>query len=97
MASTTNSDFTTFYLQRTTQEFAQDLDKARKADDFKTDSVQFLVHALQQGAALYSDADKARVVTSVVAEEAEPAGEEAGPDDGKTERKGEKKRSKGRS
>ncbi|ROT37897.1 hypothetical protein SODALDRAFT_247747, partial [Sodiomyces alkalinus F11] len=54
--------FASFYLQRTTREFAEDLDKARTADDFKPDSVPFLVHALQQGTALYSDADKARVM-----------------------------------
>ncbi|OLN87665.1 hypothetical protein CCHL11_05718 [Colletotrichum chlorophyti] len=57
-------DFSSFYLQRTTQEFAEDLDKVRAADDFKADSVPFLVHALQQGSALYSPADQARVMNS---------------------------------
>ncbi|KAF6812543.1 hypothetical protein CSOJ01_05092 [Colletotrichum sojae] len=57
-----SQEFTSFYLQRTTQEFAEDLDKVREADDFKVDSLPFLIHALQQGTALYSAADQARVV-----------------------------------
>ncbi|KAK2022752.1 hypothetical protein LX32DRAFT_496223, partial [Colletotrichum zoysiae] len=57
-----SQEFTAFYLQRTTQEFAEDLDKVREADDFKADSVPFLVHALQQGTALYSTLDQERVV-----------------------------------
>ncbi|EFQ30486.1 hypothetical protein CGRA01v4_10039 [Colletotrichum graminicola] len=64
MAATTaaSQEFAAFYLQRTTQEFAEDLDKVREADDFKADSVPFLVHALQQGTALYSALDQERVV-----------------------------------
>ncbi|KAK1999634.1 hypothetical protein LX36DRAFT_562580, partial [Colletotrichum falcatum] len=64
MAATTaaSQGFTAFYLQRTTQEFSEDLDKVREADDFKVDSVPFLVHALQQGTALYSALDQERVV-----------------------------------
>ncbi|KAK1968584.1 hypothetical protein LY78DRAFT_419861 [Colletotrichum sublineola] len=63
MAATTTAsqEFTAFYLQRTTQEFAEDLDKVREAEDFKADSVPFLVHALQQGTALYSALDQERV------------------------------------
>ncbi|WYZ43049.1 hypothetical protein EsH8_VI_000748 [Colletotrichum jinshuiense] len=64
MAQTTTSasqEFTAFYLQRTTQEFAEDLDKVREADDFKAESFPFLVHALQQGIALYSAKDQERV------------------------------------
>ncbi|KAL0936703.1 uncharacterized protein CTRU02_208918 [Colletotrichum truncatum] len=57
-----SQEFTTFYLQRTTQEFAEDLDKVREADDFKAESLPFLIHALKQGTALYSSADQARVV-----------------------------------
>ncbi|KAH6685135.1 ribosome-assembly protein 3-domain-containing protein [Verticillium dahliae] len=91
MASAADAEFNTFYLQRTTQEFAQDLDKARKADDFKSDSVQFLVHALQQGVALYSDVDKTRVVRSMAAEEEIRADDrEAVPESGGKKRKGKK-------
>ncbi|KAK1709083.1 ribosome-assembly protein 3, partial [Colletotrichum lupini] len=57
-----SQDFTTYYLQRTTQEFAEDLDKVRAADDFKAESLPFLIHALQQGTALYSARDQERVV-----------------------------------
>ncbi|KAL9945022.1 hypothetical protein ACHAO5_005327 [Verticillium nonalfalfae] len=96
MASAADAEFDTFYLQRTTQEFAQDLDKARKADDFKSDSVQFLVHALQQGVALYSDVDKTRVVRSMEAEEEIRADDkETVPESGGKKRKG--KKSDGRS
>ncbi|KAJ0295688.1 hypothetical protein COL5a_011864 [Colletotrichum fioriniae] len=62
MATTTTQDFTAYYLQRTTQEFAEDLDKVRAADDFKAESLPFLIHALQQGTALYSARDQERVV-----------------------------------
>ncbi|KAF9870410.1 hypothetical protein CkaCkLH20_12077 [Colletotrichum karsti] len=61
----TSQEFTAFYLQRTTQEFAEDLDKVREADDFKAESLPFLIHALQQGTALYSTADQARVARAV--------------------------------
>ncbi|TQN73794.1 Ribosome assembly protein 3 [Colletotrichum shisoi] len=60
-AAAASQEFNAFYLQRTTQEFAEDLDKVREADDFKADSVPFLVHALQQGTALYSVRDQERV------------------------------------
>jgi ribosome assembly protein 3 len=59
-----DADFSTYYLQRTTQELAEDLDKARTAEDFKADSIPFLVHALQQGAELFSAEDQKRVVTA---------------------------------
>lgn len=57
-----SQEFTNFYLQRTTQEFAEDLDKVRGADDFKAESLPFLIHALQQGTALYPAADQQRVM-----------------------------------
>lgn len=60
-----NSDkFAATYLQRLTGEVAEDLDKVRNADDFKPDSIPFLVHALQQGASQFRDADKERVIRS---------------------------------
>lgn len=55
-------EFASYYLQRSTQELAEDLDKVRSAEDFKADSVHFLVHALQQGASLFSAEDQKRVV-----------------------------------
>jgi ribosome assembly protein 3 len=54
--------FASFYLQSAAKELAEDLDKVRGADDFKADSVPFLVHALQQGAMQFSAADQRRVV-----------------------------------
>lgn len=57
-----DSEFSSSYLQRLTQELSEDLDKVRNADDFKADSVPFLVHALAQGTAQFSKDDKRRVV-----------------------------------
>ncbi|UNI17309.1 hypothetical protein JDV02_003663 [Purpureocillium takamizusanense] len=56
------AQFARFYLERTTQELAEDLDKVRSADDFKADSVAFLVHALRQGVAQFSTHDQQRAV-----------------------------------
>ncbi|CAM1503740.1 Fc.00g013310.m01.CDS01 [Cosmosporella sp. VM-42] len=58
------ADFSSYYLQRATQELSEDLDKVRNAEDFKADSISFLVHALQQGAGLFSSEDQKRVVTA---------------------------------
>lgn len=60
-----NDKFAASYLQRLTGEVAEDLDKVRNADDFKPDSIPFLVHALQQGASQFRDADKERVIRSM--------------------------------
>ncbi|KAK1584762.1 ribosome-assembly protein 3-domain-containing protein [Colletotrichum navitas] len=106
MAATTaaSQEFTAFYLQRTTQEFAEDLDKVREADDFKADSVPFLVHALQQGTALYSALDQERVVKPAAATAAatenedvdmtEAAAEEVEEKEDKSRRKEKKDKSK---
>lgn len=59
---TTEADFAAFYLQKLTQELSEDLDKVRNADDFKADSVPFLVHALQQGAGQFSGEQQERLV-----------------------------------
>ncbi|KAI4592470.1 hypothetical protein KJ359_011167 [Pestalotiopsis sp. 9143b] len=56
-----SAEFTSFYLQQATKEFAEDLDKARSADDFKGDALPLLIQALQQGTALFSSADQRRV------------------------------------
>ncbi|KAG8162856.1 hypothetical protein KVR01_007334 [Diaporthe batatas] len=54
--------FTSFYLQRATKEFAEDLDKIRKADDFRSEAIPTLVSALSQGTAMFSPADQRRIV-----------------------------------
>lgn len=62
--ATVTSEFTSYYLQRATQEFAEDLDKVRTADDFKNDALNVLVNALQQGTAMFSPEEQSRVVES---------------------------------
>ncbi|KAL1846252.1 hypothetical protein Daus18300_014306 [Diaporthe australafricana] len=56
--------FTSFYLQQATKEFAEDLDKIRNADDFKSEAIPTLVSALSQGTAMFSPADQRRIVTA---------------------------------
>lgn len=58
------TEFTSYYLQRATKEFAEDLDKVRAADDFKNDAVQILVSALQQGTALFTPEEQRRIITA---------------------------------
>ncbi|PMB63619.1 hypothetical protein BM221_010518 [Beauveria bassiana] len=57
--------FSSGYLQRLTQELSEDLDKVRNADDFKAESVPFLVHALAQGSLQFSKNDKKRIVQAM--------------------------------
>ncbi|OTA89317.1 hypothetical protein M434DRAFT_398653 [Hypoxylon sp. CO27-5] len=59
---TISQEFTSYYLQQSTKEFAEDLDKIRSADDFKGDAVPMLIKSLQQGTTLFSSADQKRVV-----------------------------------
>ncbi|KAH8887052.1 hypothetical protein GQ53DRAFT_331583 [Thozetella sp. PMI_491] len=66
--------FTAYYLQRSTQEFAEALDKVRVADDFKNDAIPLLVNALQQGTALFSPEDQRKIVTAESTQE-KPADE----------------------
>ncbi|KAK4136166.1 hypothetical protein BT67DRAFT_375928 [Trichocladium antarcticum] len=61
------ADFTAYYLQRATHEFAEDLDRVRAAADFKHDALAVLVHALQQGTALFAPAEQRRIVTATAA------------------------------
>lgn len=63
--SQNNPEFDSYYLQRSTQELAEDLDKVRGADDFKADSIPFLVHAIQQGAVQFNQADRERVTSAL--------------------------------
>ncbi|KAK4099880.1 hypothetical protein N658DRAFT_497857 [Parathielavia hyrcaniae] len=58
------AEFTSYYLQRATKEFAEDLDKVRSADDFKNDALQILVSALQQGTAMFFPEEQRRIVTA---------------------------------
>ncbi|KAK0724817.1 ribosome-assembly protein 3-domain-containing protein [Lasiosphaeris hirsuta] len=58
------SEFASYYLQRITKEFAEDLDKMRSADDFRNEAMQVLVGALQQGISMFSPEDQRRVVES---------------------------------
>lgn len=52
-----------YYLERATRELSQDLDKVRGAEDFKLDSVPFLVHALRQNVTQFSSKEQKRVVS----------------------------------
>lgn len=62
----TNSPaFESYYLQRATQELAEDLDKVRNTNDFKAESIHFLVHALKQGISQFSADDQKRVVAAL--------------------------------
>ncbi|KAF2972004.1 hypothetical protein GQX73_g1588 [Xylaria multiplex] len=58
----TTADFTSYYLQQSTKEFAEDLDKIRSADDFKGDALPMLIKSLQQGTSMFSAADQKRIV-----------------------------------
>ncbi|KAI1189476.1 ribosome-assembly protein 3-domain-containing protein [Nemania serpens] len=57
----TVTEFTSYYLQQSTKEFAEDLDKIRSADDFKGDALPLLIKSLQQGTSMFSAADQKRV------------------------------------
>ena len=59
-------DFESYYLQRVTAEFADDIDKVRNAGDFKSSSIPVLVRALKQGAAGFSEEEKRRVMNPSV-------------------------------
>jgi ribosome assembly protein 3 len=55
-------DFASFYLRSLTKELGEDLEKIRNAPDFKDESLPVLIHALQQGQALFSEEEKNRVM-----------------------------------
>lgn len=58
-----DKSFHSFYLQQSTREFANDLDKLRSAGDFHGErSVQMLVRALGKGVACFEEGEKGRVV-----------------------------------
>ncbi|KAJ8063874.1 hypothetical protein OCU04_007728 [Sclerotinia nivalis] len=54
--------FTAHYLQRATNEFSEDLNKIREADDFNENALQILVHALKQGTEVWGEEEMRRVV-----------------------------------
>ncbi|KAK4664477.1 uncharacterized protein QC763_505870 [Podospora pseudopauciseta] len=60
-----DAEFTSYYLQRATQEFGEALDAVRSADDFKPDSsIAVLISALQQGTGMFSEEDKRAIICS---------------------------------
>ncbi|KAF2846055.1 hypothetical protein T440DRAFT_502082 [Plenodomus tracheiphilus IPT5] len=61
-----HEEFEALYLRKVAAELADDLDKVREAQDFKANSVPMLIHALKQGASLFSVEEKRRVVGAVV-------------------------------
>ncbi|KAK8022632.1 hypothetical protein PG993_013399 [Apiospora rasikravindrae] len=67
-ADQASPEFTSFYLQQSTKELAEDLDKARTADDFKGDALPMLIKALQQGTALFTPAEQKRVAPPLAKE-----------------------------
>lgn len=73
--SNTSQEFSALYLQRLTTELAEDIDKVRTADDFKADSIPFLVHALQQGSQQFTTADQKRVIQSKDTQDADSKSE----------------------
>jgi ribosome assembly protein 3 len=77
------AEFTSYYLQRATQEFANDLDKVRSADDFKNDALHVLIGTLQQGTALFSPEEQRRIVTAGLASKDEGEGEGDGKKKGR--------------
>jgi ribosome assembly protein 3 len=64
-----SATFTKHYMQRATQEFAEDLDRIRAADDFKDDALPLLINALQQGTSVFSIEEQRRIVTAGMAKE----------------------------
>ena len=61
-AQSASSDFESFYLQQVTTEFADDLDKIRNARDFNEKSLGVLIAALKQGASMYSEEERRKVM-----------------------------------
>ncbi|KAK8243413.1 hypothetical protein HDK90DRAFT_462356 [Phyllosticta capitalensis] len=54
--------FPSWYLRRVTRELAEDLDGVRSAADFGDAALPLLVHALQQGEAVFDAGEKVRFV-----------------------------------
>jgi ribosome assembly protein 3 len=58
--------FTKYYMSRAAQEFPEDLDRIRGADDFKGNALPLLVNALQQGTLVFSIEEQRRIMTAGV-------------------------------
>ncbi|KAJ4290990.1 hypothetical protein N0V90_010186 [Kalmusia sp. IMI 367209] len=58
-------EFSSIYLRKVTTELADDLDKVRDAQDFRASSLPMLVHALRQGASIYSTEQQRRVANAM--------------------------------
>ncbi|MCJ1224113.1 hypothetical protein MMC12_000756 [Toensbergia leucococca] len=56
------TDFESFYLQKVTAEFADDLDRVRNAEDFRDKSLPLLINALKQGASIFSEEERRKVM-----------------------------------
>lgn len=54
--------FTQLYTRQAAEEFAEDLDRVRRAEDFSDAAVPLLIAALQQGAGLFSMDEQRRLV-----------------------------------
>lgn len=61
-----SASFSKFYRQRAAQEFAEDLDRVRGAEDFRDDLLPLLINALQQGTSVFSIEEQKRVITAGV-------------------------------
>ncbi|KAF2084545.1 hypothetical protein K490DRAFT_48914, partial [Saccharata proteae CBS 121410] len=57
--------FPSWYLRKTTLALAEDLDKIRNAPDFSAQSLPLLVHALQQGEAVFGREERERILGAV--------------------------------
>jgi len=67
VAKLTDEDIATFgryYMKKVTEEFAEDLDRIRRADDFHGGALELLVKALQDGTAVFATEDQRRIVLS---------------------------------
>ena len=49
-------------MQQVTAEFADDLDKIRNANDFNEKSLPVLIAVLKQGASMYSEEERRKVM-----------------------------------
>lgn len=49
-------------MQKATEEFAEDLDKIRNADDFRDGALEMLIFALKQGTDSWGEEEMRRVV-----------------------------------
>ena len=58
----TREVFKGHYMQQAALEFAEDLDRIRRADDFHGDALTILIDALQQGTTAFPMGDKEQVV-----------------------------------